>query len=273
MPLFVDMGHTLLTTARDVLPIVIVLVVFQLFVLRRPIPHLRRLVAGGLCVVVGLALFLIGLEGALFPLGKAMAQQLSAPAFVFGTAVVPQEPPWSAYLWIYVFAALLGFATTVAEPALIAVALKAETASAGTVQQWKLRVAVGIGVGVGVALGTMRIVSGTPLHWFMAAGYLIIIVQTVFAPRNLVPLAYDSGGVTTSTVTVPLVTALGLGLAATIPGRNPALDGFGLIAFASLFPIMAVLGYAQLVTLMDRRRRSRSRRPGKPSVNQEGENP
>ena len=273
MPLFVDMGHTLLTTARDVLPIVIVLVVFQLFVLRRPIPHLRRLSAGVLCVVVGLALFLIGLEGALFPLGRAMAQQLSDPAFVFGTTVVPQEPPWSAYLWIYLFAALLGFATTVAEPALIAVALKAETVSGGAVRQWNLRVAVGIGVGVGVALGTMRIVSGTPLHLFMAAGYVIIIVQTAFAPKNLVPLAYDSGGVTTSTVTVPLVTALGLGLAATIPARNPALDGFGLIAFASQFSIMAVLGYEQLVTLIARRRRSRSPKPGQPHVNLKGEDP
>ena len=263
-PLFADIGHTLLTTVRDVLPIVVVLVVFQLFVLRRPIPHLRRLFAGGLFVVLGLALFLIGLEGALFPLGRAMAQQLSDPVFVFGTGVVPQEPQWSAYLWIYLFAALLGFATTIAEPALIAVALKAETVSAGSVRQWQLRVAVGIGVGVGVALGAMRIVSGAPLHLFMAAGYLIIIVQTVFAPKNLVPLAYDSGGVTTSTVTVPLVTSLGLGLAATIPGRNPALDGFGLIAFASLFPIMAVLGYGQLVALMVRRRRSRSRKPGQP---------
>ena len=251
MPLFEDMGHTLLTTARDVLPILTVLVVFQVFVLRQPIPHLRRLVAGGFCVVVGLALFLIGLEGALFPLGRAMAQQLSNPAFVFGTAAAPAEPPWSAYLWVYLFAALLGFATTVAEPALIAVALKAETVSAGTVRQWRLRVAVGIGVGVGVALGAMRIVSGAPLHAFMAAGYLIIIVQTAFAPKNLVPLAYDSGGVTTSTVTVPLVTALGLGLAAVIPGRDPAVDGFGLIAFASLFPIMAVLGYGQLVTLLN----------------------
>ncbi len=271
MPLFTEMGHTLLTTARDVLPIVVVLVVFQLFVLRRPIPHLRRLFAGGLCVLVGLALFLIGLEGALFPLGRAMAQQLSNPEFVFGAEVVPAEPPWSAYLWIYVFAALLGFATTVAEPALIAVGLKAETVSAGTVRQWRLRVAVGIGVGVGVALGAMRIVTGTPLHWIMAVGYLIIIVQTAFAPKNLVPLAYDSGGVTTSTVTVPLVTALGLGLAATIPGRNPALDGFGLIAFASLFPIMAVLAYGQLVTLAARRGRSRSRRRGQ--QHQQGEDP
>ena len=273
MPLFSDMGHTLLTTARDVLPIVAVLVVFQLFVLRRPIPHLRRLFAGGVCVVIGLALFLVGLEGALFPLGRSMAQQLSAPEFVFGAPVAPQEPKWSAYYVVYLFAALLGFATTVAEPALIAVSLKAEAVSAGAVRQWRLRVAVGIGVGVGVALGVMRIVVGAPLHWFMAAGYLIIVVQTAFAPKNLVPLAYDSGGVTTSTVTVPLVTALGLGLAATIPGRNPALDGFGLIAFASLFPIMAVLGYGQLATLMAWRRRSRSRRSGQPDANRQGVDP
>ena len=273
MSLFADMGHTLLTTARDVLPIMAVLVGFQVLVLRQPVPHLRRLIAGGLCVLVGLALFLIGLEGALFPLGRAMAQQLSAPAFVFGTETAPQEPPWSAYFWIYVFAALLGFTTTIAEPALIAVALKAETASAGAVRQWRLRIAVGIGVGVGVALGVVRIVTGLPVHGFMAAGYLIIIVQTAFAPKNLVPLAYDSGGVTTSTVTVPLVTALGLGLAATVPGRSPAIDGFGLIAFASLFPIMAVLGYGQLATWMTRKQRSRSAEPDHCSVNQEGEGP
>lgn len=252
MPLFADIGYTLLTTAWDVLPIVSVLVVFQLFVLRRPILHPRRLIAGGVCVVVGLALFLIGLEDALFPVGRAMARQLSSPSFVFGMETVPAGSSWDAYRWIYLFAALLGFATTVAEPALIAVALKAETVSAGAIRQWHLRVAVGIGVGVGVALGSVRIVTGLPLHWFMAGGYAIIIVQTLFASKNLVPLAYDSGGVTTSTVTVPLVTALGLGLAASIPGRNVALDGFGLIAFASMFPIMAVLGYGQLVTLLDR---------------------
>ena len=271
MPLFEDMGRTLLATVRDVLPIVVVLVVFQVFVLRQRIPHLRRLIAGGVCVVVGLALFLIGLEGALFPLGRAMAQQLSDPMFVFGKSAVPAAPPWQAYVWVYVFAALLGFATTIAEPALIAVALKAETVSRGTVHQWGLRVAVGIGVGLGVMLGTMRIVGGLPLQWFMAAGYLVIIVQTAFAPKSFVALAYDSGGVTTSTVTVPLVAALGLGLAATIPGRNPALDGFGLIAFASLFPIMAVLGYAQLVGLWTRGRGSRSRRRREHAGEHEGE--
>jgi len=271
VPLFEEIGQTLLTTARDVLPIIVVLAVFQVFVLRRPLPHPKRLAAGGFCVLAGLALFLIGLEGALFPLGRTMAQQLSDPMFVFGTETVPPEPSWRAYIWVYIFAALLGFATTIAEPALIAVGLKAETVSAGAVRQWRLRIAVGIGVGVGVMLGTMRIIAGTPMSMFMAAGYLIIIVQTAFAPKNLVPLAYDSGGVTTSTVTVPLVTALGLGLASTIPGRNPALDGFGLIAFASLFPIMAVLGYGQLVTLMARRRRSRHRRRERQDVHPEGD--
>jgi hypothetical protein len=267
--LFMDLGHTMLTTVRDVLPIVVVLVVFQVFVLRRPIEEPRRMLVGAICVLVGLALFLIGLEGALFPLGQAMARQLSDPAFVFGTEAPPSGFSWTSYVWVYLFAALLGFATTVAEPALIAVAMKAETVSVGTVRQWTLRVAVGIGVGVGVALGTIRIVTGTPLHFYMAAGYLIIILQTWLAPKKLVPLAYDSGGVTTSTVTVPLVTALGLGLAATIPGRNPALDGFGLIAFASLLPVMAVLGYGQIATLLARRRVARSRKEH--AAQQEGE--
>jgi uncharacterized protein DUF1538 len=269
--LFMDLGHTLLTTTRDVLPIVIVLVVFQVFVLRRPIEHPRRMFVGAACVLVGLALFLIGLEGALFPLGRAMARQLSDPVFVFGSEAPPGEYPWSSYIWVYVFAAFLGFATTVAEPALIAVAMKAETVSAGTVREWTLRVAVGIGVGAGVALGTIRIVTGMPLHLFMAAGYLIIIVQTWLAPKKLVPLAYDSGGVTTSTVTVPLVTALGLGLASTIPGRNPALDGFGLIAFASLFPVMAVLGYGQIGMVLARWRVARSRRKAQKAAKEEGE--
>lgn len=270
MHIFDELGHTLLTTVRDVLPIVVVLVLFQVLVLRKPLPQPRRLIAGGVCVLAGLALFLIGLEGALFPLGRSMAQQLSNPEFVFSAQAVPEEPPWRAYLWVYVFAALLGFATTVAEPSLIAVALKAETVSAGGVRQWRLRLAVGIGVGLGVTLGTMRIVSGAPLHLYMAVGYLIIIVQTVFSPKNLVPLAYDSGGVTTSTVTVPLVTALGLGLAATIPGRDPALEGFGLIAFASLFPIMAVLGYGQLASLTARINRARYRRTRTRDVNLQG---
>jgi hypothetical protein len=149
---------------------------------------------------------------------------------------------------------MIGFATTIAEPSLIAVAIKANEVSAGTIKQWGLRITVAIGVAVGISLGTFRIVTGTPLYLYILVGYMIVIVQTVFAPKNIIALAYDSGGVTTSTVTVPLVAALGLGLAGTVPGRNPALDGFGLIAFASLFPIIAVMGYAQLMQWLTQRK-------------------
>jgi hypothetical protein len=155
---------------------------------------------------------------------------------------------------VYVFAAALGFASTIAEPALIAVAVKANQVSGGTISVNGLRVAVAMGVAVGVAVGAFRIVTGTPLHWYIISGYVVVIVQTYYAPRRIIPLAYDSGGVTTSTVTVPLVAALGLGLAETIPGRSPILDGFGLIAFASLFPIIAVMAYAQIGAHRARRR-------------------
>jgi len=145
-----------------------------------------------------------------------------------------------------VFAAGVGFATTLAEPALLAVALKAQHISGGTINAWGLRLAVSIGVAFGAALGTFRIISGIELYYLLFAGYAVVIVQTLFTPKLIVALAYDSGPVTTSTVTVPLLTALGLGLASTVPGRNPLLDGFGMIAFAGLFPVIAVLGYAQL---------------------------
>lgn len=184
-----------------------------------------------------------------------MAKQLSAPEFVFGTETVPQTPDWRAYGWVYVFAASIGFASTIAEPALIAVAYKANLVSGGTISRWGLRLIVALGVAIGIALGTFRIITGTPLFLYIAAGYIIVVIQTIFAPKSIVPLAYDSGGVTTSTVTVPLVAALGLGLSATIPGRNPALDGFGLIAFASLFPMITVMGYAQIIQWWPRTRR------------------
>jgi hypothetical protein len=231
----------IVNTLLDVVPIVAILLFFQLFVLRRPLPHLKRALLGFGYVLAGLALFLAGLEKALFPLGRLMAEALTHPALV-GNAV----PSWRDYGWVYAFAAAIGFATTVAEPALIAVSIKASEVSGGTITVWGLRSAVAIGVALGVALGTFRIVTGTPLHWYIIAGYVVVVVQTFFAPRLIIPLAYDSGGVTTSTVTVPLVTALGLGLASTVPGRSPLLDGFGLIAFASLFPIISVMGYAQL---------------------------
>jgi len=249
-----DLSKTLLATCRDVLPIIILIIVFQLLVLRQPFPHLRRLVIGGIYVIIGLALFLAGLEKALFPLGKIMATQLSDPAFIYGTNAIVTQVDWTAYGWVYLFAAMIGFATTIAEPSLIAVAYKASEVSAGTISQLGLRITVALGVAFGISLGTFRIITGTPLFIYILAGYLIVIVQTIFAPKSIIALAYDSGGVTTSTVTVPLVATLGLGLAATVPGRNPALDGFGLIAFASLFPIITVMGYAQFMQWSNQRK-------------------
>ena len=246
--------HAALGTARDVLPIVAVLLAFQLLVLRRPVPNPRRVALGLVYVLAGLTLFLDGLEEALFPLGRLMAEQLTAPSFV---GVVGDAVHWQDYAWVYAFGAAIGFATTIAEPALLAVAVKAEQVSGGTITSSGLRIAVALGVAVGIALGTFRIVTGTPLHWYIIAGYVVVVLQTTRAPREIVPLAYDSGGVTTSTVTVPLVTALGLGLAGTIPGRSQLIDGFGLIAFASLFPMMTVMGYAQLGEIRARRRRRR----------------
>ncbi|MEA2083600.1 MAG: DUF1538 domain-containing protein [Thermodesulfobacteriota bacterium] len=254
MEFIYDFSKILLATCRDVLPIIILITCFQLLVLRQPIPHLRRLVVGGVYVVIGLALFLAGLEKALFPLGKIMATQLSDPVFIYGTEEVVAQADWKAYGWVYLFAAMVGFATTIAEPSLIAVAFKANEVSAGTIKQWGLRITVALGVAFGISLGTFRIVTGTPLYLYILVGYMIVIVQTIFAPKSIIALAYDSGGVTTSTVTVPLVAALGLGLSATVPGRNPALDGFGLIAFASLFPIITVMGYAQAMRWLSKRK-------------------
>jgi hypothetical protein len=251
-----ELGKTLLSTCRDVLPIVILITVFQLFILRKPFPHLRRLVIGGIYVVIGLALFLAGLEKALFPLGKIMATQLSDPAFIHGTQEAVTQLDWKDYGWVYLFAAMIGFATTIAEPSLIAVAYKASMVSAGTISQWGLRITVALGVSFGISLGAFRIITGTPLHIYILIGYMIVTIQTIFAPKSIIALAYDSGGVTTSTVTVPLVATLGLGLAATVPGRNPALDGFGLIAFASLFPIITVMGYAQFMQWSTQRKKT-----------------
>jgi hypothetical protein len=263
MNFLADFADILLLTLRDVTPIVGLIIGFQLLVLRQPVPNPKRLILGGIYVVLGLALFLIGLEKALFPLGRMMATQLSDPVFLYGTATMPASPDWLAYGWVYLFAALIGFATTIAEPSLIAVAYKANEVSGGSISQWGLRITVAFGVAFGISLGTFRIVSGTPLYLYILIGYIIVIIQTIFAPKNIIPLAYDSGGVTTSTVTVPLVAALGLGLASTVPGRNPALDGFGLIAFASLFPIITVLGYAQFGQWLATRRRTKESKENK----------
>jgi hypothetical protein len=247
--------HAMVTTVRDVFPIAAIIFAFQALAIRKSIPNLKRVLLGFIYVIAGLGLFLYGLQEALFPLGKLMAQQLTDPHFIFdGARHGAEVMRWYDYKWVYLFAAAIGFSTTIAEPALIAVAIKANDVSADAISIWGLRVAVAIGVSFGIALGTLRIVTGTPLHFYIIGGYIVVIVQTVFAPRSIVALAYDSGGVTTSTVTVPLVTALGLGLASTVPGRTPLLDGFGLIAFASLFPIVAVLGYAQLGVWWARRR-------------------
>ena len=254
MEFIYEFSTILLATCRDVLPIIILIVGFQLLILRETIPNIGRLAVGGIYVVIGLALFLAGLEKALFPLGNIMATQLSDPVFIYGTEEIVTTTDWKAYGWVYLFAAMIGFATTIAEPSLIAVALKANEVSAGTIKQWGLRITVALGVAFGISLGTFRIVTGTPLYLYIMIGYMIVIVQTLFAPKNIIALAYDSGGVTTSTVTVPLVAALGLGLADSVPGRNPALDGFGLIAFASLFPIIAVMGYAQIMQKLGQRK-------------------
>lgn len=242
--LLIELGQMIISIIVDVAPIVIVLLGFQLGILRKRIPKLRRVLIGLVYVVLGLAFFLFGLEKALFPLGKEMARQLTDPSVTGeGQGGILR---WYDYYWTYIFAFMIGFATTIAEPSLIAVAIKAQDVSGGAVKAWGLRLAVALGVAISLSVGTLRIVTGSPLYVFMIVGYVIVIVQTLFAPKMIIPLAYDSGGVTTSTVTVPIVAALGLGLASSVPGRSPLLDGFGLIALASLFPMITVMGYAQL---------------------------
>ena len=248
MEYFFDPLLLLLATAKDVVPVLLLLTAFQTLVLKQPIPRPGRIIFGFGLVLVGMACFLGGLDLALFPVGRSMAILLTEGAQNGGA------DRWMAYGWVYLFAFMVGFATTIAEPSLIAVAHKAEEASRKSISAWGLRFAVAIGVAIGIALGTFRIVTGTPLYLYILTGYLVVAVQTFMAPRMIIPLAYDSGGVTTSTVTVPLVAALGLGLASNVPGRSPVLDGFGLIAFASLFPIISVLGYAQLVQWWVRRK-------------------
>jgi len=245
--LLLDIFDTFRNTIDDVAPIVGTLFFFQYVVLKKPLVNLDRILIGLFMVILGLTLFLVGLEKAIFPIGDAMARQLTAPSFLYAPGQTPTYL-WQDYFWVYVFAFSIGFATTVAEPALIAVALKAEDISGGAIPSFGLRMAVAMGVAIGVTIGCFRIVSGTSLWVYIVVAYIVVLLQTMRAPKMMVPLAFDSGGVTTSTVTVPLLAALGLGLASTIPGRSPVLDGFGLIAFASVFPIMTVLAYAQFST-------------------------
>ncbi|MCP4702507.1 MAG: DUF1538 domain-containing protein [Gammaproteobacteria bacterium] len=229
----------LLDSGRDLAPIIVVVAFFQLAVLQQPLPDLANLIGGVLLVMVGLALFVRGLEMGLFPLGENMAYAFAQKGSV---------------PWLLVFAFALGFGTTVAEPALIAVANEAANvaASGGAIADTEeskqsyatgLRMTVAVSVGVAILVGVIRIIKGWPIQYMIIAGYAGIVIMTAFAPKEIIGIAYDSGGVTTSTITVPLVTALGIGLASSIKGRNPMIDGFGLIAFASLSPIIFVIAY------------------------------
>ncbi|MGF1908009.1 DUF1538 domain-containing protein [Vibrio kasasachensis] len=247
---FVD---TFLSTVTDVIPIVTIIFGFQFAVLKRPVANLPKVILGFFYVILGLSLFLLGLEMALFPLGETMAEQLTAPDFIEQVRLSTESIlNWADYYWVYLFAFCIGFSTTIAEPSLIAVAIKANQVSGGSIRVNGLRIAVALGVAFGISLGSYRIVVGDPIHYYIIAGYVIVVIQTCYAPKLIIPLAYDSGGVTTSTVTVPLVAALGLGLASTVPGRNPMIDGFGLIAFASLFPIISVMAYAQITQWLNK---------------------
>jgi hypothetical protein len=260
MELITEINYLFLETMLDVLPIAAIIFGFQFLVIRKPIPNLKRVLTGLFYVLIGITLFLLGLEQALFPLGRQMAEQLTDPAFMHSVKSVADEFHWQDYFWVYLFAFAIGMSTTIAEPALIAVAIKANEVSGGAIGTWGLRIAVALGVAIGISLGTYRIVSGTPIHYYIIAGYVVVVIQTFFAPKLIVPLAYDSGGVTTSTVTVPLVAALGLGLAETVPGRSPLIDGFGLIAFASLFPMISVMAYAQLSGFKSKREKEKRRK-------------
>lgn len=228
---------------RDLLPIVLVIIFFQFFVLRQPLPDVGQLLLGVLFVILGLTFFIHGLEQGLFPIGESMAHAFASKGSLF---------------WLIAFAFSLGFGTTIAEPALIAVAAEAaDVAAAGHMieasdearRQYALglRITVALSVGFAIVLGVIRIIRGWPIQWIIIAGYVLVVTLTMFAPREIIGIAYDSGGVTTSTITVPLVTALGVGLASSIKGRDPMVDGFGLIAFASLTPIIFVMIYGMLL--------------------------
>ncbi|PID62875.1 MAG: permease [Gammaproteobacteria bacterium] len=225
----------IVATTLDVLPIIAIILFFQFVVLKKPLANWQRVVAGFILVIVGLQAFIVGLEMGLFSLGETIALELTA-----------LDSVWT----IYAFALFIGLSTTFAEPALIAIGKKSVEISDGRINGLWLRSFVAAGVGIGVMLGAYRIVTGEHIHYYIIAGYAVVIVLTSFAPRYIIPIAYDSGGVTTSTVTVPLVTALGIGLANNIEGRNALIDGFGLIAFASLFPIISVMLYGILIERM-----------------------
>jgi hypothetical protein len=226
----------------DLLPIVLVVVFFQAVVIRQPLPQIGEVIVGFLFVIVGLMLFIEGLEIGLFPIGETMAYALAKKG---------------SLLWLMIFSFALGFSTTIAEPALIAVAKEASVISSGAgliennqktreLFAMGLRLSVAISVGLAIVIGVLRILKGWPLYYLIIGGYILVMLMTIIAPDEIIGLAYDAGGVTTSTITVPLVAALGVGLANVIKGRSPLVDGFGLIAFASLLPMILVMAYGLL---------------------------
>jgi len=231
------------TSFTDLLPIILVIAFFQILVLKQPLPQMGEVLFGALLVVAGLTLFVQGLEMGLFPIGEAMAHALARKGSAF---------------WLLSFAFSLGFATTVAEPALIAVAREAAeiAGQGGLIEQsqaslkqyaFGLRMSVAFSVGLAILIGVMRIIKGWPIHYLIITGYVIVMLMTIIAPKEIIGIAYDAGGVTTSTITVPLVAALGVGLSSSIRGRSPLVDGFGLIAFASLLPMIFVMGYGLII--------------------------
>ncbi len=241
----------LIGSCKDLLPIVLVIAFFQFAVLQKPMPNVGDILIGLMLVVLGLTFFIYGLEMGLFPIGESMAQ-----------AFVRKGSIW----WLLTFAFCLGFGTTVAEPSLIAVAKEAATvaASGGIIDQAEkaqleyangLRFTVAFAVGLAIVVGVLRILRGWPIHYLIIGGYITVVIMTAFTPSWIIGIAYDSGGLTTSTITVPLVTALGVGLASAIKGRNPMIDGFGLIAFASLTPMVFVMAYAQITQVKTKKRR------------------
>ena len=235
--------RSMLDSLRDLAPIIIVVLFFQFAILQQPLPNIGDMVIGVVFVVLGLTFFIYGLEQGLFPIGESMARAFARKGSV---------------LWLLIFAFALGFGTTIAEPALIAVSAEAaKVAAAGNViasnqeamnsYATGLRLTVAFSVGLAILIGVLRIIKGWPIHYLIIGGYILVVIMTFFAPQEIIGIAYDSGGVTTSTITVPLVTALGVGLASSISGRNPMIDGFGLIAFASLTPIIFVMAYGMVI--------------------------
>lgn len=241
--IFKKLFHSLIGSVRDLAPVLLVILFFQLVVLQQPLPNVGQLLIGVFLVMLGLTFFIHGLEQGLFPIGESMAHAFARKGSVG---------------WLLTFAFALGFGTTVAEPSLIAVAAEAAkvAASANVIENTEdaissyangLRLTVALSVGIAIVVGVLRILKGWPIQWLIMGGYVLVVIMTVFAPKEIIGIAYDSGGVTTSTITVPLVTALGVGLASSIKGRNPMVDGFGLIAFASLTPMIFVMAYGMII--------------------------